>query len=76
MIPARRECPDSWTREHEGALMSQHRAYPHTMHECVDKLKIQRQFQRQQPAQMVHSSTMLKPVAMACLVVPMLLRKS
>ena len=37
MIPARRECPDSWTKEYEGSLMSEHRRSHRTMYECVDK---------------------------------------
>ena len=37
MIPARRECPDSWTKEYEGALMSEYRGHSRTTYECVDK---------------------------------------
>ena len=37
MIPARKDCPASWTKEYEGALMSQHRIFHSTMYECVDK---------------------------------------
>ena len=37
MIPARKDCPASWTKEYEGALMSQYRNYHSTMYECVDK---------------------------------------
>ena len=36
MIPARKDCPASWTKEYEGALMSQHRNHASSMYECVD----------------------------------------
>ena len=36
MIPARMECPDLWTKEYEGALMSEYRGHHCTMYECVD----------------------------------------
>ena len=39
MLPARLECPSSWTLEYTGYLMSTHiNTYHHrTMYECVDK---------------------------------------
>ena len=39
MIPARKDCPTSWTKECEGGLMATHKAGNHarTMFECVDK---------------------------------------
>ena len=37
MMPAKRECPDSWTKEYEGTLMSGHIGHRRTMYECVDK---------------------------------------
>ena len=36
MIPARRDCPASWTKEYEGALMAEHYTYHRSMFECVD----------------------------------------
>ena len=38
MIPAKTECPTSWTTEYIGYLMSQAQHHTHsTMYECVDK---------------------------------------
>ena len=37
MIPARKDCPTSWTKEYEGALMSEYRNNHRTMFECVDR---------------------------------------
>ena len=37
MIPARKDCPASWTKEYEGALMSQAFSQTRSMYECVDK---------------------------------------
>ena len=37
MIPARNDCPASWTKEYEGALMSEYHGFHRTMYECVDK---------------------------------------
>ena len=39
MIPARKDCPASWTKEYEGALMYMSGRYTHnrSMYECVDK---------------------------------------
>ena len=37
MIPARKDCPASWTKEYEGALMSQAYTQARSMYECVDK---------------------------------------
>ena len=38
MIPAKTQCPTSWTREYSGYLMSQAQGHSHsTMYECVDK---------------------------------------
>ena len=38
MIPAKTQCPTSWTREYIGYLMSQSQSHIHpTMYECVDK---------------------------------------
>ena len=37
MIPARRDCPDTWTKEYEGFLMSELRLHHRSMYECVDK---------------------------------------
>ena len=36
MIPARRDCPASWTKEYEGALMAEHYTHHRSMFECVD----------------------------------------
>ena len=36
MIPARRNCPTSWTKEYEGALMSERHNHHRTMFECMD----------------------------------------
>ena len=38
MIPAKTQCPTSWTTEYIGYLMSAHQNYvPPTTYECVDK---------------------------------------
>ena len=38
MIPAKTQCPSSWTTEYIGYLMSQAQDHPHSsMYECVDK---------------------------------------
>ena len=37
MIPARKDCPASWTKEYEGALMSGSYTHSRSMYECVDK---------------------------------------
>ena len=36
MLPARMECPTSWTLEYSGYLMSENSAHKRTMYECVD----------------------------------------
>lgn len=36
MIPARRNCPVSWTREYEGYLMTGHVTDERTSYVCVD----------------------------------------
>ena len=36
MLPARMECPTSWTLEYSGYLMSDHHTHKRTMYECVD----------------------------------------
>ena len=38
MIPAKTQCPTSWTREYVGYVMSGRESHPHpTTYECVDK---------------------------------------
>ena len=37
MIPAKTQCPSTWTLEYSGYLMSDYRYYHRTMYECVDK---------------------------------------
>ena len=37
MIPARQDCPSSWTKEYEGALTSEYYRHYRTMFECVDQ---------------------------------------
>ena len=37
IIPARKDCPASWTKEYEGALMSGSYTHSRSMYECVDK---------------------------------------
>ena len=37
MIPAKTQCPSTWTLEYSGYLMSDYRNYHRTMYECVDK---------------------------------------
>ena len=38
MIPAKTQCPTSWTTEYVGYLMSEAQGHPHpTTYECVDK---------------------------------------
>ena len=37
MISARKDCPSSWTKEYEEALMSEHYSHHRTMFECVDR---------------------------------------
>ena len=38
MIPAKTQCPSTWTLEYSGYLMSDYRGHNHpTMYECVDK---------------------------------------
>ena len=37
MIPAKTTCPQSWTREYYGYLMSDHYAHYRSTYECVDK---------------------------------------
>ena len=37
MIPAKTQCPSTWTREYSGYLMSTHIAHHRTMFECVDR---------------------------------------
>ena len=37
MIPAKATCPDGWTREYYGFLMSEHYSYGRTMYTCVDR---------------------------------------
>ena len=37
MIPAKATCPQSWTREYYGYLMSDHYTHKRSTHECVDK---------------------------------------
>ena len=36
MIPARRDCPASWTKEYAGALTAEHYNHHRSMFECVD----------------------------------------
>ncbi len=36
MIPARTECPTSWTMEYKGYLMTAHREHKRSTYECVD----------------------------------------
>ena len=36
MLPARMECPTSWTLEYSGYLMSEQNSHKRTMFECVD----------------------------------------
>ena len=36
MIPAKTQCPSSWTREYSGYLMSDYREHQRAMFECVD----------------------------------------
>ena len=39
MIPAKTQCPSTWTLEYSGYLMSEARwnSYSRTMYECIDK---------------------------------------
>ena len=37
MIPAKTSCPQYWTKEYEGYLMSGHHGHKRSMFECVDK---------------------------------------
>ena len=37
MIPAKTQCPSTWTLEYSGYLMSDNRGHATTMYECVDK---------------------------------------
>ena len=37
MIPAKTQCPSTWTLEYSGYLMSEHYGLRRTMYECVDK---------------------------------------
>ena len=37
MIPAKTQCPSTWTLEYSGYLMSDYRGHAPTMYECVDK---------------------------------------
>ena len=37
MIPARKDCPNSWTKEYEGELMSSYKSNYRSMFECVDR---------------------------------------
>ncbi len=37
MIPAKTSCPQYWTKEYEGYLMSEHHSYIRSIFECVDK---------------------------------------
>ena len=37
MIPAKTQCPSTWTLEYSGYLMSEYRNHHRTMYECVDK---------------------------------------
>ncbi|XP_065185921.1 uncharacterized protein LOC135816728 [Sycon ciliatum] len=36
MLPARRSCPDQWTLQYEGYLMTSHRGHRRTKYICVD----------------------------------------
>ncbi|XP_013421648.1 uncharacterized protein LOC106181730 [Lingula anatina] len=36
MIPARRECPESWTQEYNGYLMSSHHGHKRSQFVCID----------------------------------------
>ena len=38
MLPARMECPTSWTLEYSGYLMSAHYVHKRAMYECVDSI--------------------------------------
>ena len=37
MIPAKTQCPSSWTLEYVGFLMTQHHGYHRSMYNCIDK---------------------------------------
>ena len=37
MIPARKECPDEWTREYHGYLVTNADVYSRTTFECMDE---------------------------------------
>ena len=37
MIPAKTQCPSTWTLEYSGYLISEHYNHRRTMYECVDK---------------------------------------
>ena len=37
VIPAKTSCPEGWTREYSGYLMSENAAHARSMFECVDK---------------------------------------
>ena len=37
MIPAKTQCPSTWTLEYSGYLMSEHLGHYRSMYECVDK---------------------------------------
>ena len=37
MIPARIDCPANWTKEYDGALMTERYSHHRSMFECVDR---------------------------------------
>ncbi len=40
MIPARKECPTSWTMEYKGYLMTEHYTHKRSTYECVDYYQV------------------------------------
>ena len=76
MMPAKTQCPSTWTLEYAGYLMSTRRDYHYrTMFECM-LAKTLNSFQGLLQVLMVQCSTMLKPAAQDCLVHLMILRSS
>ena len=76
MIPAKTQCPSTWTLEYSGYLMSGYFGGSHyrTMYECVDKT--QTQCLAVLLTLTVLYFTMLKPTAMECCVHLMIHRKN
>ena len=66
MIPAKTQCPSSWTLEYSGYLMSAYRANDNhpTMYEYIDKQA--ESIPGSTAVQMVIFLTMLRPTVMAC----------